>query len=243
MLPFVGFFRHIKPLLPKGGRICHSKKLSGAVAALECEQRSTPRGITEPRIEWCRRRRVSTRGRSRGWVQRATWRDDTVIETLVESFETRESGARVLLRSDTASMTIPRGCLQSIHAVKSAFLWWLSRRERNDRTRLRSISGRWRSLWLWISSHPPITRLGVSRGRKSPARTRSRTESSRTAGTRKASGATKSWRTSGCSSPSSGSVALSRLPKDFGDSGRLLPLFGLASFTDFGWTNPRDNVN
>src|SRR6266511_4151505 len=63
-----------------------------------------------------------------------------------------------------------------------------------------------------------MARSGVSRGQRSPARTRERTESSRTAGTRKASGATKSWRTSGCSSPSSGSVAhravkaLSRFP-------------------------------
>src|SRR5262245_1843452 len=60
-----------------------------------------------------------------------------------------------------------------------------------------------------------MARFGVSRGRKSPVRTRTRerTASSRTAGTRKASGATKSWRTNGSSSPSSGSVAHSRLTK------------------------------
>src|SRR5262245_10556007 len=60
-----------------------------------------------------------------------------------------------------------------------------------------------------------MARFGVSRGRKSPVRTRERerTESSRTAGTRKASAATKSWRTNGSSSPSSGSVAHSRLTK------------------------------
>jgi len=43
--------RHIKPLLLKGGRICHSEKLSGAVTAFGYEQRSTPRDITEPRRE------------------------------------------------------------------------------------------------------------------------------------------------------------------------------------------------
>jgi len=58
-----------------------------------------------------------------------------------------------------------------------------------------------------------MARSGVSRGRRSPARTRSRTESSRTAGTRKASGATKSWRISGWNSPSSGSAASSCLAR------------------------------
>jgi len=58
-----------------------------------------------------------------------------------------------------------------------------------------------------------MARFGVSRRQRSPARTRERTESSRSAGTRKASAATKSWRTNGSSSPSSGSVAHSRLTK------------------------------
>src|SRR5215831_2006006 len=58
-----------------------------------------------------------------------------------------------------------------------------------------------------------MARSRVSRGRRSPARIRSRTESSRTAGTRKASGATKSWRISGWSLPSSGSAASSYLAR------------------------------
>src|SRR6516225_3405607 len=58
-----------------------------------------------------------------------------------------------------------------------------------------------------------MARSGVSRRQRSPARTRERTESSRSAGTRKASGATKSWHTNGSSSPSSGSVAHSRLTR------------------------------
>ena len=40
-----------QPLPLKGGRICHSKKLLGGVTAFGCELRSTPRGITELRIE------------------------------------------------------------------------------------------------------------------------------------------------------------------------------------------------
>src|SRR5262249_51984490 len=58
-----------------------------------------------------------------------------------------------------------------------------------------------------------MARSRVSRRQRSPARTRERTESSRSAGTRKASGATKRWRTNGSSLPSSGSVAHSRLTK------------------------------
>jgi hypothetical protein len=54
-----------------------------------------------------------------------------------------------------------------------------------------------------------MARSGVSRGWRSPACTRWRTERSRTAGTRKASGATKSWRISGWNLPSSGSAASS----------------------------------
>ena len=58
-----------------------------------------------------------------------------------------------------------------------------------------------------------MARSGVSRGWRSPACTRSRTERSRTAGTRKASGATKSWRISGWNLPSSGSAASSCLAR------------------------------
>ena len=51
MLPLIGFCRHIKPLLLKGGRIGHREKLSGGITAFGCEVRSPLRRITEPRID------------------------------------------------------------------------------------------------------------------------------------------------------------------------------------------------
>jgi hypothetical protein len=101
-------------------------------------------------LERCRRRRVSTGGRSRGLAAASDLTGDTVMETLAQSFEVREGATPVSVQPDTASPTIPRAYLASNRAApipheKAHFCDGNHGANATIALVFKILSGRWRS--------------------------------------------------------------------------------------------------